>query len=670
MGGYYGINPDGAPAMPWENDPNAMDSPIPQAPKPKKPNRLLKTLQGGGAGMQQQQPQAPAWNPVQTYAGLGDAIGTVMRERMGTGGYADQPMDVTIGEGGEPEYVVPAGKLKNFAAQVSVGSPIDPKLLPPDDGPKYTPFEFHTGSSHGLIKDAQPYQEGRSYQTGDRVEYQGFPGVIGSSGDLEIPNVHTRRPGGTPPPPLDTPGPPPMPQGPPRQAQQGPSPQMQQFATPGFNPNAKMPTGGPPPLTTPGQASPQLPQVPQMKKAGILQKLGAAAIGGLGGYVNAAGRSKIGPATIEGAEQGILHPGYGQQMQQYKLGTERAQAQGKLNTEAAQAEQARAHANLANQQTETLAEEGKKPYITVPGGGLFNVKTGQWVRQPVDKSQLTPITKEQADAYGIGPLADGTYALPSGAVAAHITNQRELAPKASVHLLPDGSVISYTPGEATAKVVYKGDPKVETDLTMLQVGGKPHQVIVNKQTGALIKDLGESGIKPPVTNVINEQRKDRTAGLKAYTPALESAERFNVMAKNYEDAVKNHDQQAMLSLLANHLGMTMGLQKGARLTKDIIHEAENSRPWLQGLVAKFDKNGYLSGVNLTPEQMRQMVSLGRERFAEDILKGKSEAKYMGIEDDGPTRTPSSATINHYTAMANGDPAKAKELAAADGWSIR
>lgn len=175
--------------------------------------------------------------------------------------------------------------------------------------------------------------------------------------------------------------------------------------------------------------------------------------------------------------------------------------------------------------------------------------------------------------------------------------------------------------------------------------------------------------RPQVTSINNEVRKDRTAGLKAYTPALESAERFNVMAKNYEDAIKAHDQQAMLSLLANHLGMTMGLQKGARLTKDIIHEAEQSRPWLQGLAAKFDGNGYLSGVNLTPEQMRQMVNLGRERFAEDISKGRSEAKYMGVDDDGPTRTASKATKNHYIHLANGDAQKASELMKADGWGV-
>ena len=88
--------------------------------------------------------------------------------------------------------------------------------------------------------------------------------------------------------------------------------------------------------------------------------------------------------------------------------------------------------------------------------------------------------------------------------------------------------------------------------------------------------------------------------LKAYQPALDSAERMNVMTDAYEKAVKNHDQQAMLNLLANHLGMTMGLQKGARITRDLYQEAAQSTPWLDKIGAKFDSRGYLSGVTLNP----------------------------------------------------------------------
>lgn len=93
--------------------------------------------------------------------------------------------------------------------------------------------------------------------------------------------------------------------------------------------------------------------------------------------------------------------------------------------------------------------------------------------------------------------------------------------------------------------------------------------------------------------------------------ALDADERLSRMEKSYGKAL-NGDQQAQLALLSDHLGMTMGMQKGARLNKDIIQQAQQSRPWLQGLKAKFNDHGILTGVSLSPEQMRQMLDLGYE----------------------------------------------------------
>jgi hypothetical protein len=202
----------------------------------------------------------------------------------------------------------------------------------------------------------------------------------------------------------------------------------------------------------------------------------------------------------------------------------------------------------------------------------------------------------------------------------------------------------------------------------IERGGKPHEVMYDKK-GNEIKDLGESGEKPPALS-LNLGREEKNDLIKAYQPTLDSAERMNVMTESYEKAIKDHDQQAMLNLLANHLGMTMGLQKGARLTKDIINEAKQSQPWLQGIESKFDKDGYLAGVTLSPNQMRQMVALGQERYAEDAKKSRSTAQYLGAKDDGPERTPGKATINYYLAKTGGDATKAKQLALEDGWTVK
>jgi hypothetical protein len=249
------------------------------------------------------------------------------------------------------------------------------------------------------------------------------------------------------------------------------------------------------------------------------------------------------------------------------------------------------------------------------------------------------------------------------------------------HFAGDDGFYSFNPATGeTKQLTFNGKPvappsKPDSAPKTIQIeqGGKPHQMAWDAKTGKYDLDQGESGEKPPVTNILSMQKEDRavkTEALKFYQPSLDSAERFNVMADNAEKALGDHDQQAMLSLLANHLGMTMGLQKGARMTKDIIREAEVSQPWLQGVKAKFDSDGYLSGVNLSPKQIHQMVGLGQSRMSEDTGKARSQAKYAGIPDDGPERTPSRATINYYTHLANGDSNKAKELAGQDGWSVK
>jgi hypothetical protein len=158
--------------------------------------------------------------------------------------------------------------------------------------------------------------------------------------------------------------------------------------------------------------------------------------------------------------------------------------------------------------------------------------------------------------------------------------------------------------------------------------------------------------------------------LTLYTPALDAAKRLNVMSEAGEKA-KQGDQQAGLAVLTNHLGMTAGGQKGMRITQAMLQEAQQSRPWLAGVKAKFDKDGYLTGVTLTPQQVDQMVALGRTQLRESTTEARSGASYVapGRSDDGPERIPSTSTMHLYLKEANGDIAKAKQLAKEEGWSV-
>jgi hypothetical protein len=106
-----------------------------------------------------------------------------------------------------------------------------------------------------------------------------------------------------------------------------------------------------------------------------------------------------------------------------------------------------------------------------------------------------------------------------------------------------------------------------------------------------------------------------------------SLSRMMTMDKASAEA-KQGNQQAMLALLTSHIGMTLGAQKGARITQAVFDEAVASAPWLATKQARFDKNGYLSGVVLTPTQIDQMVTLGHDQVDTNLQdKQRIEAEY-------------------------------------------
>lgn len=92
------------------------------------------------------------------------------------------------------------------------------------------------------------------------------------------------------------------------------------------------------------------------------------------------------------------------------------------------------------------------------------------------------------------------------------------------------------------------------------------------------------------------------------------------------------DQQAQTNILANHIGMTLGLQKGARITQAFWQEAQKSSPWLARVGARFDSRGYLSGVVLTKDQISQMMSLAGDSRKNAWTRARESARQAGIED--------------------------------------
>ncbi len=95
--------------------------------------------------------------------------------------------------------------------------------------------------------------------------------------------------------------------------------------------------------------------------------------------------------------------------------------------------------------------------------------------------------------------------------------------------------------------------------------------------------------------------------------------------QNSLEAAKQGDSQAMLNIVWNHLGMTGGMQKGARISLASWEEAIKSAPFLDRILSKFMAEDPvthdrvliepLTGVTLTPGQMDSMVKLAVSRVA-------------------------------------------------------
>jgi len=145
----------------------------------------------------------------------------------------------------------------------------------------------------------------------------------------------------------------------------------------------------------------------------------------------------------------------------------------------------------------------------------------------------------------------------------------------------------------------------QTGLWGLDTGydaqGNPVPVMVNRRNAQVIP--APAGIVAPAQSKgIEAQRTAAIAGDSLLRTMIGAADR-----------AKAGDQQAMLSVVANHIGMTLGAQKGARINQAVWNEATESAPLLQNVEKSWGPDGYLQGVKLSPQQVDQMVELGKLR---------------------------------------------------------
>lgn len=190
-----------------------------------------------------------------------------------------------------------------------------------------------------------------------------------------------------------------------------------------------------------------------------------------------------------------------------------------------------------------------------------------------------------------------------------ITETNSRNPGAGVNLVdPLGPVKKEESSKASGKGTSPSALKKEAESR------KPQTPTGSTSTGAT--GGGRTKVGPALFPGPNKELTDQQT---TFDGAVKRAKR---MDESYADTKKpgNH-QQAMMNLIANHIGMTLGAQKGARINQAVWNEAVASAPWIESQAAKWfhrDSNGDLifdgfkGGVTLTEDQMKQMVELAHE----------------------------------------------------------
>ena len=286
-------------------------------------------------------------------------------------------------------------------------------------------------------------------------------------------------------------------------------------------------------------------------------------------------------------------------------------------------EQRRAASNL---NTEEAAETGAANREHTRAEDLELPARAEHERQQAEALKHPKETWEQGTEPEIDPQhpelgAQAVYWNKSDPTQRHYGNApvaaKPTADKTTPHYvhMPGVGIVSMKPGEdgkISTELVYKEDPKVESDLTDLQINGKPHKVIVNKQTGAVIRDLGESGLKPPTVNVNAGQARDdrsyeaREKELNAIgAPVAQLGQRFGRLKDTIAQGTPQADALIAPELLTVMAG---GQGSGLRMTEAEIARLVGGRSKWESLRAAIQQwSADPKTANSITEEQRQQI---------------------------------------------------------------
>lgn len=261
----------------------------------------------------------------------------------------------------------------------------------------------------------------------------------------------------------------------------------------------------------------------------------------------------------------------------------------------------------------------------------------------IPSSNTTTTLKEDAEGQ-YRPVTETNYRTPGGNISL-------VAPRGKA---PSQESPSAAGGKASRTPSTPSEVKKEADKRAPKAASSPNASTPPKGTG-------HTSVGQPLFPGKNKEYDDDKV-------ALASAKtRVETMDKSAADAYSG-DQQAMLSLIANHIGMTLGAQKGARINQAVWNEAVNSAPYLEKIYSKFGHfepngdwvldtpfNGFKGGVTLTGDQIKSMVKLAHEQV--DTLQHARDRKhdelYGGTSVGGGSAQSSSEPNKKYKHSATG-----------------
>jgi len=232
---------------------------------------------------------------------------------------------------------------------------------------------------------------------------------------------------------------------------------------------------------------------------------------------------------------------------------------------------------------------------------------------------------------------------------------------ASVHYekLEDGSVAAFTAekdGSISKRIVAKVDPKIKTEVRPIQVGGKPHQILFNAETGEQIKDLGESGEKSPTVNVGQQDFESQKTGRAlldkaegAYRGAVQSAQSL----ASFVDAANSGNKVAAQAIpLEGALTVTTA-QGVHRINRNEIEQLQGAGSLFDTIMGKVGK--LTKGQPIPPDVLKDFDALSQmmKKQAYSTYKDahSSAVKRYGLKNEEPL--PESASGAEPTDQSGG-----------------